>query len=186
MANLCDTEYKFFGDIGEIKDLYDKIREIQAITKKDYVSIPFSVVAEFFNLDGEIDLRGNIYNYTLLENSVLWLSMSTAWHENSAFWDKVIAPYKNISYYYRAEECGCDYFYNSDPTGEYFPELYYIDQCDHDCGYATDDDELFDDIAKRLDVEKIESFEQLDELLEAYNEENEDTAIYYHKFSEPN
>ena len=210
MPNWCNTSYKFIGDKEEVQDLYDKLIRLQTLSEEhrrkcsvalhnneptpeppsDVVDSGFEfflgTVVKAFGGDWEkIYCQGEVDNIEKPDDNMLQIFTTTAWINCPKVWDLVVSKYKTIEYFFRTEEPANGYLINSDTTGEYFPELYYIDQCSHDCEYATDDEELLEDIAKRLGVENIESFEQLDALLKAYNEKNEDTAIYYHKFSKP-
>ena len=187
MANLCDSYYKIVGKIGEVTNLYNRLEKLQKSTGKNYVNISFEAISQEFNLNDKIDLRGTIHAMVMRDDGVLDICATTAWHENSEFWDKIMEQYKDLCFYYLAEERGCDYFYNSDTTGEYFPEMYCIsEQCDDgEVYYANNNAQLFTKMQELLKVDTIESIEQLKELLDEYNDNHEDECIYFNRFINP-
>ncbi|MFR9545659.1 MAG: hypothetical protein SNJ29_08800 [Rikenellaceae bacterium] len=211
MANNCSTCHKIFGDKEEIAKFYEKLSNLQQINSEYYqkwckarredTPLPEyppeitqntcclwlgDIVSHFGGDNESVPCRGTMDTLELMSDNVIWIVTDTAWCPMPEVWDVVLKDYPSLKFYYLAEECGCEIYINSDPTGEYFDELYYIDDCGGDGAYVSNDEDLFSDIAVRLEVEKIESFEELDRLLEAYNEEHEDDGIYYHKFTEPN
>ena len=100
-------------------------------------------------------------------------------------WDFVCKNYPSIEYYYLAEEVGMGYYVNSDTTGEYFPEKYYVYHEEGYSEYLNDDEELLEYVAEKIGTDKIESIDQMNQLLEQYNEKHPDEEIYYHEFIQP-
>lgn len=191
MPNWCNTAYKFMGEANEISDLHKKLKELEEmpepIVKNGFGKLFLGCVINHFGGDwNKIYCRGEIDYMELCGENMLQLSTTTAWSDMPKVWDFVCQKYPSIKYYYLAEEPGCVYFINSDSTGEYFPEKYLIDDCVNGQEYANDDEELFEEMAKLLDVDNIKDFPQLSELLEKYNAENPDEEIYYHEFTTPN
>lgn len=191
MPNWCNTTYKFVGEANEIADLHKKLKELEdmpePIVENGFGKLFLGCVVNHFGGDwNKIYCRGEIDYMELCGENMLQLSTTTAWGDMPKVWDFVCQKYPSITYYYLAEEGGMCYYKNSDLTGEYFPEKYLIDDCVNGQEYANDNEELFEEMAKRLDVESIKDFAQLSELLNKYNEENPDDGIYYYEFTTPN
>lgn len=191
MPNWCNTTYKFVGEANEIADLHKKLKELEdmpePIVENGFGKLFLGCVVNHFGGDwNKIYCRGEIDYMELCGENMLQLSTTTAWGDMPKVWDFVCQKYPSITYYYLAEEGGMCYYKNSDLTGEYFPEKYLIDDSVNGQEYANDNEELFEEMAKRLDVESIKDFSQLSELLNKYNEENPDDGIYYYEFTTPN
>lgn len=191
MPNWCCTSYIFLGEATEIADLYKKLKELEdmpePLVENGFGKLFLGCVVNHFGGDwNKIYCRGEIDYMELCGEEMLQLSTMTAWGDMPEVWDFVCEKYPSITYYFLAEEPGMCYYVNSDDTGEYFPEKYLIDDCANGQEYANDDEELFEEMAKRLEVECIKDFTQLSELLEKYNEKNPDEEIYYYEFKAPN
>ena len=211
MANLCCTCYKLVGDKEEVQDLYQKLHKLEAIhnayfkewwvcdkdnkpnptiptelVESDYGYLFLGSVIKYFGGDYEkIECSGEVQHIELLAENILLCHTLTKWSELSEIWDFVISHYKSIKYYFVAEEPSCKYFINSDTTGEYFDELYHIDHWGNETETVNSEELLFQDIAKRVGVYKIDSFGELDRLIESYNANNPDDIIIYNKFKHP-
>lgn len=191
MPNWCNTSYKFVGDKEEIADLYNKLQSLndmpEPLVENGFGKLFLGCVVNLFGGDWkEIYCRGEIDYMEICGDSMIQLSTMTAWGDVPEVWDFVCKNYPSIKYYYLAEEGGLCYYVNSDTTGEYFPEKYYILHAEGYSEYLDDDEELLEYIAEKIGAAKIESIDQLDQLLEQYNKEHANEEIYYHEFKRPN
>ncbi len=191
MPNWCFTTYKFVGDTEEIADLYKKLKELEDMPKplveSGFGKLFLGCVVNHFGGDwNKIYCRGEIEYMELCGDNMLQLSTMTAWGDMPEVWDFVCKNYPSITYYYLAEEGGMGYYVNNDTTGEYFPEKYYVYHAEGYSEYLDDDEGLLEYIAEKIGVAKIESIDQLNQLLEQYNKEHANEEIYYHEFKRPN
>lgn len=191
MPNWCNTSYKFVGDKEEIADLYNKLQSLndmpEPLVENGFGKLFLGCVVNLFGGDWkEIYCRGEIDYMEICGDSMIQLSTMTAWGDMPEVWDFVCKNYPSIEYYYLAEEGGLCYYVNSDTTGEYFPEKYYILHAEGYSEYLDDDEELLEYIAEKIGAAEIESIDQLDQLLEQYNKEHANEEIYYHEFKRPN
>ncbi len=191
MPNWCNTDYKFVGHVDEIADLYKKLKELEdmpePLVKNGFGKLFLGCVVNHFGGDWDkIYCRGEIDYMELCGENMLQLSTMTAWGDLPEVWDFVCKNYPSIEYYYIAEEGGVGYYVNSDTTGEYFPEKYYVYHAEGHSEYFNDDEELLEYIATEIGTDKIESVEQLNQLLEQYNEEHPNEEIYFYEFKKPN
>lgn len=191
MPNWCNTSYKFVGDKEEIADLYNKLQSLndmpEPLVENGFGKLFLGCVVNLFGGDWkEIYCRGEIDYMEICGDSMIQLSTMTAWGDVPEVWDFVCKNYPSIEYYYLAEEGGLCYYVNSDTTGEYFPEKYYVLHAEGYSEYLDDDEELLEYIAEKIGAAKIESIDQLDQLLEQYNKEHANEEIYYHEFKRPN
>lgn len=191
MPNWCNTSYKFVGDKEEIADLYNKLQSLndmpEPLVENGFGKLFLGCVVNLFGGDWkEIYCRGEIDYMEICGDSMIQLSTMTAWGDMPEVWDFVCKNYPSIEYYYLAEEGGLCYYVNSDTTGEYFPEKYYVLHAEGYSEYLDDDEELLEYIAEKIGAAEIESIDQLDQLLEQYNKEHANEEIYYHEFKRPN
>lgn len=191
MPNWCNTSYKFVGDKEEIADLYNKLQSLndmpEPLVENGFGKLFLGCVVNLFGGDWkEIYCRGEIDYMEICGDSMIQLSTMTAWGDVPEVWDFVCKNYPSIEYYYLAEEGGLCYYVNSDTTGEYFPEKYYVLHAEGYSEYLDDDEELLEYIAEKIGAAEIESIDQLDQLLEQYNKEHANEEIYYHEFKRPN
>ena len=191
MPNWCNTSYKFVGDKEEIADIYNKLQSLndmpEPLVENGFGKLFLGCVVNLFGGDWkEIYCRGEIDYMEICGDSMIQLSTMTAWGDMPEVWDFVCKNYPSIKYYYLAEEGGLCYYVNSDTTGEYFPEKYYVLHAEGYSEYLDDDEELLEYIAEKIGAAKIESIDQLDQLLEQYNKEHANEEIYYHEFKRPN
>ena len=207
MPNWCFTTYKIVGDNKEVNDLYNKLKTLKDLSNEyanarseacindlpkpevppEIIESDFSfflgTIVRAFGGDWEhTNCRGEVYALNEPEGDSLFLYTMTAWGDMPEVWDIVMSNYNTLRYYFLAEEAGCEYFVNSDTTGEHFNALYNVDHFGNGTEDVSSDEMLFEHIAKCLGIDKIESFEELNKLLDEHNEENEDEPIYYHKY----
>lgn len=191
MPNWCNTAYKIIGNKEEIADLYKKLQELEAmqtpLVENGFGNLWLGCLVSLFGGDpDQIYCRGEIDYMELFGDEMIQLSTTTAWGDMPEVWDLVCEKYTSLSYYFLSEEPGVCYYINSDDTGEYFPELYIIDGMEVETEYANSDEELFESMAKLLEVDEIKDFEELNIYLSLYNEDNPEEGIYYHEFKRPN
>lgn len=210
MPNWCYTSYKIVGDKDEVNDLYNKLKPLMEISNNYYLAfsdalsnntirpeVPPEIIKSDFNFflgsivnafgsDYEkLNCRGEVCSMDEPVDNILGLITMTAWVDMPDVWDLVVSKYKTLKYYFLAEESGCEYFINSDTTGEYFNSLYQVDHMGNDTEDVENIESLFSYVAELLGVAKIESLEELDKLLEGYNETHIDEEIYYYKYTHP-
>lgn len=136
MANWCDTDYAFEGNITEVLALHKKLSSTLNTKPKvdtDFGSGWLGNVAINHGLDWKtVPCRGHIY---YIDDPIICdshasfiLSTETAWKPLTYIWDRIISDhYPSISYVYKAEEPGQLLYINTDTEGVYFPERYVID-----------------------------------------------------------
>lgn len=212
MPNWCMTTYKLVGDKEEIADLYKKLEALQTIhtahyfeccecykenkpmpetppelIESTYIYLFLGSIIKCFGGDyKEVRCSGAMNFIELLEDNVIKLDAETEWRDMPEVWDLVVSKYKTIKYYFIAEEHGHEYYISNDTTGEYFREKYYVYQKDGDSDYLEDEIALRHVIAGRIGVDKIDSMEELDQLLKEHNEKKPESEIRYYEFLEPN
>lgn len=210
MANNALTCYKIFGNREEISELYEKLLYLDNINRDHYAkyctalknntTLPTppaeisetsyhlwlgDIVTYFGGNNQKVRCRGTMDTIELISDEIIFIITDTAWYPMPEVWNLAIKDYPSLNYYYLSEECGCEIYINSDPTGEYFDALYNVDHMGIDTEDVASDRELFWCVAMYLEIYKIDSFEELDRLIAEYNEENSETIISYHKYVQP-
>lgn len=208
MPNWCYTTYKIVGESKEeLQDLHEKLMTLQQLSEEYALACydarnkqlptpeaPPEIVESGFKLflgtvvkayggDWEkVRCRGGIEAIGELQDGIFELYTETAWGEMNEVWDLVMSHYKTLRYYFLAEESGNLYFATNDVDEEYFPEKYFVyDSISDEEEYINNEEDLLINMARRLNVEKIDSIEELDELINEFDEKNPDDCLYYHE-----
>ncbi len=138
MANWCDTNYVVVGEEKEVLEFHKTIKGIingPERQRSDFGSEWLGNVLDYFGYDWkEIPCRGYISH---LDESVdkgaedgqysFYLSTETAWVPMNEMFDTIFnEKYQTLSYYYMAEEPGCELFETNDKKGLYFKDLFFL------------------------------------------------------------
>lgn len=139
----------------------------------------------------ELRCRGEIYYVERIDDDVLFIGTSTAWEPMCALWDAIIGKVytdkisgdRKLSYVYKAEEPGLGLYVNTDESGLYFEERYYIYCADKDFEehYGGDEEaSVYNRLSSLTGVEINK--ENANNEIEKYNNEHPDSLIYFHKY----
>ena len=193
MANWCSTRIWFYSEnYDTIEDFHDfvndslskdvtyrnSLKNILVSAGVDYEHLSYRGTVEYIS---DIDIKDG-YHYFTVDTETAWVPMIRMWYE--------VLKSQNIDnevgIAFEAEECGCELYAFYDQTGEFVVDMVYIDSYEesiHDY-YASlhDANEALREFFKVPDA----SQEELDKLVEQYNEENSegDDFIYVHVFEE--
>lgn len=186
MPNWCNTSYVFDGNKEEIADLYKKLRSLKrrrnSLVENGFGKLWLGCVVALFGGDWhKIECRGEIDCMEQLTDTTINLSTTTAWGDMPEVWDFVCQQYPSVKYYFMAEESGNCYYATNDVDGKFFSERFQIEQYDESTEFYATMEEVFADISERINV-KITTIEELDTVLEAFNEANEDDWIYVNEY----
>lgn len=187
MPNWCDCTYKCVGEPKEVKSLYRVLKYIEkrktSIVKNGFGKWWLGNLVTKLGGDWEkYRCRGEITGYNM-EDNVLTIYQSTAWCEQEGVREIIEERFPSIKVYYREEEPGCGVYYTNDSSGEYFPEIYYLDSYD-DCEYFRTIEEAADCVSEIVGktIPPIENdiVQALDDYVEQYDDE--DVWYSFHVF----
>lgn len=186
MPNWCNSSIRIVGDKEEIADLYQKLQSLhereEPLVENGFGNLYLGCVVSLFDGDpNKIECRGEIEFMEQNGNHAIEMVTMTAWGPMPEVWDFVFKQYPSMKQYWRSEEGGMCLYFTNDVDGDYFPEKYVIIDFVNGTDYADDDQDLFDKIAERIEVESIKNFEELNIYLELFNEDHPDDGIYYHQ-----
>lgn len=186
MPNWCGSSIRIVGDKEEIADLFQKLQSLnereEPLVENGFGKLWLGCVVSLFGGDPDVvNCRGEIENLEQNGDHEIEMVTMTAWGPMPEVWDLVFKQYPSMKQYWRSEEGGmCEYLTN-DVDGDYFPEKYIIDDCVNGVEYADDEQDLFEIIAERIEVNRINDFEELNIYIDLFNEYNPDDGIFYHQ-----
>ncbi len=126
MANICDTEYKIFGNTKDI----DKLNAVLEQLWKDNRRWLGALVRA---LDGDTDnmcCRGDIEDFERDSDTEITIRQSTAWCEQEEVRYFLQERFPDIRILYYEEEPGCDVFCTNDLNGEVWTHNWVLDSSD--------------------------------------------------------
>lgn len=184
MANIADTEYRFYGSEETLNAIYNAFND-----HKEWLLYE---VLENLGIDTKnLYVKGEVGGYcfeTKNNKRYLYATCFTAYDELPEFINALRERFKDDKDFrieYRCEESGCDYFV-SNVKDAFFGE-YYLDMFSEIESFHTFE-EMSSYIKRNLAGQKpslkveddvFTSFEKLQEWCEKYNEEHEDEYDEY-------
>lgn len=189
MPNWCNTAYTVVGDEKDLDALHKTMRELE--TRKE-PSVPNGFGTSW--LGCLVDALGDDWNKVHCrgewggleyEGGELTFYTMTAWCPCNEVWELVREKFPSISYYYMAEESGCNVYLTNDANGIYYPERYYVELCTVKGEYCS---EYFQSMAEACSYIRentgceVATDAEIEELNDKMNEENEEAYCYLHEF----
>lgn len=188
MPNWCLTSYIATGDGKEVRDLYEKMKSLEN-SEKFFVENNFgkTLLGNLVSILGgdwtKIDCRGEFFDLRIDDDEgALRFETTTAWCEPKHLRQLIQSKYPSLDIYYRTEEPCMGYFKTNDADGEYFPELIKIENWNGDPEYYETWEEVFQIVAAKTDT-TILNIDEMQRVLQAYNEEHKDAKIYVYQFT---
>lgn len=184
MPNWCFTRYFVEGSETEITDLFNKLSSLPEradVHTNDFGKFWLGNVLGLFGADWkDIWCRGKMMNLDRQKPDVLCFDTQTAWGDCPEVWDYVMKQYKTLKYYFYAEETGNCYYATNDKEGRFFSERYIVDQWGSDTEDYETKEEVMADVAARIGL-PVDSWEDMQKKIEAYNKANEGSEICVHE-----
>ena len=190
MANICCDDVCFFSDDNPegIASLWKDLDT--AITpgyKDDLGSIRRLFLHAGIATDG-ISLRGTIIDMEKNDTRIL-LSLDTAWRPLYDAYTAIANTY-GVSFVMRSMEPGCGIFYNTDNTGNTFPDRYCVTgetSIDTPCGIPLEEKVAYG-TAFSSENALMETFHDLgytEKTLEALADTLDEQGVYIHSYINP-
>ena len=190
MANICCDDVCFFSDDNPegIASLWKDLET--AITpgyKDDLGNIRRLFLHAGIATDG-ISLRGTIIDMEKNDTRIL-LSLDTAWRPLHDAYTAIAKAY-GVSFVMRSMEPGCGIFYNTDNTGNTFPDRYCVTgetSIDTPCGIPLEEKVDYG-TAFSSENALMETFHDLgypEETLEALAGTLDEQGVYIHSYINP-
>lgn len=192
MSNLATTEYRIYGNEETIINLWKALKDLGKN------NIYLSNLAKHYDIDYEkagINVRGKIY-YASLENEltekeekILNIETETSWTDCTELLQEINKKLGNkLSISYKVIEPGCE-VYKIHDEADFFPEKIYVtasgeifEKYEAEGAYKTITDAI-DIWCKAMKIERNNrSDEEMEELIEYYEYENEDTYFNINEF----
>lgn len=197
MPNWCSNSMVVYGSPTEIKDFYSKVKlAIQRGNENKHWHL-YEIYAVFGYEENEVlsssdngYIRGSIDDVTEIVNnddeSYFTVYYESAWSSMCEGFDWLLEHnYKTLKQVTLAEECGCEYYINTDKEHKFFQERYILDVVDYDIYYCSTIGEVFQELQKYLDTKKhfkSMSLRELERVLDQNDNELEGYQIYFHEY----
>ncbi len=205
MANICTTDYCFYGNKDAVKKFKQDIDEF---TSKNYKENGFGtswlgnvVLGYGFPYEGnDFEFRGNIEGMYMEEDDddKLFISTSNPWYPKPEMWDAIIDKHftnvdggRELDYVFVAEEPGFEVYINTDTEGTIFPDRYVLyvggipENEDNEMIILESDEQLISTVNRIFNVENStieETFEFVRKRAYEVYEENEDASLALYKY----
>lgn len=188
MANICNSTYRITGEAEELDTLYALMLKLR---KEKENGCWVGHIVEALN-DGKIPehlyVRGWWEEDIERGKDYICFSLNSAWEPIYEAWDFICSKFQSLRAYFIGDEPGCEVFLKRDhELYHWFPENFYVDACSPDgqCinDYFTTLDDAFRDIEKLAGINII-TLSDVEALNIKWNEEDEDSYIYLHEFTE--
>ena len=130
MANYCDTSYVVEGNKEELDNLYNTMYKLQNM-EKPLVENGFGttwlgcLIAELGGRFEDYYCKGEWACLERQEDTIRF-STESAWQPPFDTIGLLQEKFPSLSFYFIAEEPGCEVFLKNDKVGKYFPENYLL------------------------------------------------------------
>ena len=173
MPNWCSTDYRCYGNNGELVELKEKLDYLNSLEKplvengfgKLWCGCLVSLLGGDWN---EVHCRGEIDSYEF-SGTTLCISVTSAWGELDEWRKFIKSKYPKLDIFYYAEEIGEGIYVTNDEKGIYFPNRYILDSWKFGIEYFNDLESLVDYIYTLIGVRiKDTSIEGIRNILKKY------------------
>jgi hypothetical protein len=189
MPNWCETTYKCVGDPKEVRTLYKAIKANNKrktpLVKNGFGTLWLGCIINYLGGNWEnYRCRGHILDYQIeSDGSMVTIYQETAWCEQEGFREFIEEKFPSINVYYLEEEPGCDVYYTSDASSEYFPERYFLDNYEEPLYFETIEEAA--ECVSSIVGHKVEAtVEAVNTAIDDYIEGHEDEDEYFYSFHE--
>ena len=140
MPNWAYTQYIATGDKEQLQKLLAVMDELECMKAPGLHKNGFgptwlgNLVIKLGGDWEKIYCRGSWDNLQLTDDCIMF-SVESAWGELNEVRHLIEAHFPGIRLYYQSEEPGMGIYVTNDPTGEYFPDRYYLWVEDEDTDY---------------------------------------------------
>ena len=188
MPNWCYTDYRCYGNKGELVELKEKLDYLNSLpapySTNGFGKLWCGCLVELLDGDiNEVHCRGEVDSYEF-SGTTLCMTVMSAWSELGEWRRFIKSKFPNISIVYRAEEPGNIYYETNDVKGAYFPDRYILDFIEGPEYFKTLDDAA--GFVSRLTGKVVTTEEEIDVALEELEEkelgENEDVFYCFNKY----
>jgi hypothetical protein len=163
MPNWCNDSVIFIQEDGKndrILALKEALEGVGPVTSADEGWIGNTLLrAGIFKTHEEVEAiyaRAFVDYIDVREDNTLLIQVNSAWSPCTVAYN-LLAEHFDLEYVLFAEECGCGVYVNTDISGEYFPERYYLT--------CNGDDEDIEEMFWELDTSSFETEQQILDML---------------------
>lgn len=179
MSNWCSTSYAIEGDVQEVKELYELMKELEErkelSVKNDFGTTWLGCLVNALGGDwNEVWCRG-YWSGLEVENGVLKFITETAWSPCNATFNFVCQKFSSLRCYFQSEELGMSEYKTNDRDSKYFTDRYVVEISTPDNEYGR---EYFMDLTaafkwiEEMCGQPVKSKEEVEELVEQWHIKN--------------
>lgn len=187
MANWCFTDYTVTGDKSELKELYQAMVRLQdadkPLVKNCFGTTWLGNLVFYFGGNTDcVYCRGEWIGVDLTEESLIF-STETAWAPMFEVIDFLKTKFPTLTFYFQAEEPGCEYYVTNDKDGKFYPEKYCLKNEIDNYYYTKDELNSLLLNVEELVGKKVNTFHEVEAAIEEYAKANPDTycAVWEYK-----
>lgn len=130
----------------------------------------------------KIYCRGE-WNYMEYRDGILIIDIESAWSEPNEVRDFIEEKLPGIKIYFQSEEPGCVIYETNDPTGEYFPDRFYLwDEISLDTGYYQSLEGLLRAVEKITGSKHLNTFSAAEKAMESHSRKHGHSSYEIQEF----
>lgn len=188
MPNWCNTCWKATGEHEQVEKLYTIMRELEKMPDPGLVENGFgstwlgNLVIKLGGDWNKIYCRGE-WNYLEYRDGILIIDIESAWSEPNEVRDFIEEKLPGIKIYFQSEEPGCVIYETNDPTGEYFPDRFYLwDEISLDTEYYQSLEGLLRAVEKMTGSKHLNTFSAAEKAMESHSRKHGHSSYEIQEF----
>ncbi len=187
MANWASVVYKVLASDEDRDKLFSMMTELQeqeapGLLPNDFGSCWFgNLIYKLGGNPNEVYCRG-WWNQIENNDNCMEIYSECAWGEMREFRHFIESKFPGMKIYYQSEEPGMVEYYTNDPTGEWFPDRYYLWIEDEDSEYFENLNDLISTIEDITGKKDLKTLADCKAAMEDYTEEHDNPSYTLEKF----
>lgn len=188
MPNWATSCYKVMGNHQEVERLYHTMRELESMPEPGLLENGFgsnwcgNLVAKLEGDPNKVYCRGS-WTYLSFSDGILTIDIESAWDELNELRAFLEEKFSNIKVWYQCEEPGNCIYTTNDPTGEYFPDRYYLwDELDMDSEYYSSLDALLSAVEKKTGSKHLGTLNAAKKAMKSYSQRHNNSSYDIQEF----
>ena len=181
--------YQATGDKEQLKKLHSLMDELECMKDPGLHDNGFgstwlgNLVIKLGGDWEKVFCRGYWDNLVLHDDGSISFSVESAWGELNEVREFIEEKLPGIKIYFQSEEPGCVIYETNDPTGEYFPDRFYLwDETSLDTGYYQTLDSLLKAVEKITGSKHLTTFNAAEKAMESHSRKHNHSSYEIQEF----
>lgn len=188
MPNWNTSCWKVTGEHEQVEKLYAIMQELEKMPDPGLFENGFgstwlgNLVIKLGGDWNKIYCRGE-WNYMSFQDGILTIDIESAWSDPNEVREFIEEKLPGIKIYFQSEEPGCVIYETNDPTGEYFPDRFYLwDEISLDTGYYQTLDSLLKAVEKITGSKHLTTFNAAEKAMESHSRKHNHSSYEIQEF----